>query len=111
MLERIGYVANIINSKMDTNGNTYWLMEVIRTVDGACAHGIINGGGSNCKFALRNLAELDGCGYRYFTKEIGVREYNKQVKRSRYLGCEPKDIVKDLLWQLEVCVAVLGDHV
>lgn len=100
-MARIGYVAHVVNSKRDINGNCYWFMTVTRTSDGAHATGIVNGGQSNCTYAVWQLAKSKKSEYTYTIEELPIREFKRRTKDMVYLGCTPDQIIPAILAQFK----------
>jgi hypothetical protein len=95
MDNKILYYAEIINSKMDVNGNRYFSLLITRTSDGKTAKGKISGGESNCTYAMRQLCGESWDNFRYTRVELPIRDYNRLVKNWQYLGCTAEEIIKN----------------
>jgi hypothetical protein len=92
--------VNIYNSKLDSNGNTYWAMDITRNLDGAFAKGEISGYESNCIGAARVLFG-DSSRFTCTRVEMGYREFCRFIKGWQYLGCRSEEINETVNRQFE----------
>ncbi len=100
MKYKIEAVLEIISSKPDTYGNTYYAMRVIRTKDGNEAVGTISGGSSNCMGALREMYD-SWDSFIVVGKTLSKSDFFSLTANWDYFGCTAQDINKVILSQWE----------
>jgi len=95
---------DIIKSKIDSSGNSYYALVAIRNRDRATARGIISGDESNCKAAA---IEIYGVyeNFTYTVIEVPYREYVIITKNWPDLGCTAKEISSNVEqdWFAQTC--------
>ena len=95
MNQKILAHVNIYNSKIDSNGNTYWSMDITRNSDGAFAKGEISGYESNCLHAARVLFG-DSSRFTCTRVEMGLCKFSRFIKGWDYLGCRSEEITENV---------------
>jgi hypothetical protein len=94
----IEIVAHVINSKMDVNGNCYFVAELTRVSDNAFARGHVDGGSGHLEYALKQwFGSWDKI--LVTEEELPIREFNRMVKNWPYLGCTYDEIKANVLKQ------------
>lgn len=88
------YSLTTYSSIVNSFGNWYCAIKVIRLSDGAEAYGTIQGHESNAEAACNVLS--GGWNFDRYTRELKIREFNKFVKGWDDLGCTPDQIIPNL---------------
>ncbi len=91
--------VEIINSRRDYAGNCYWGFIYTRTKDGKSVSGYISGDSSNIRQALYYLHQ-GRHDYTTTVQELGIRNFERWKKTTRYAGCPGKAIADYIKQQL-----------
>lgn len=93
------YTLIVINSKRDTNGNTYWAFVFIDHESGVKVQGMADGGRGAAE-QIRYNFEGPGTGFcdKFLVhyKELPIREFDKYTKKWSYHLCNVEAIQTEL---------------
>lgn len=89
---KIKATCEIINSKRDLNGNTYWAFSYLDHGTGKSVEATISGGESNITAIRRHLFGDDSEALNFLRVEMPIRQFDKRVKNWPYAACRPEEI-------------------